>query len=244
MLNKLKEKYSKEFIYPTYLSLLINPFYFSRKGLLQNILPLAKNITGKTLDVGCGGKPYEQLCNSSEYIGLEFDSPENRANKKADSFYNGKDFPFIENEFDSVITTQVLEHVADQTRFFKEINRVLKIDGKLLLTVPFIYNEHEQPNDYVRYSSFGLKAEIENYGFEIIEFRKSISDIRVLFQLLNDYISKKILVKNGYLNLLLILLFIAPFNIIGELLGIVLPGDNDLYLDNIVLAKKKFDYLE
>jgi len=31
----------------------------------------------------------------------------------------------------------------------------------------------------------------------------------------------------------------VPFNLLGEILGWILPGDNDLYLDNIVLARKK-----
>ena len=53
---------------------------------------------------------------------------------------------------------QVLEHVFNPDDFVREIARVLKPGGALLLTVPFVWNEHEQPYDYARYSSFGLRA--------------------------------------------------------------------------------------
>ncbi len=106
------------------------------------------------------------------------------------------------------------------------------------MTVPFVWDEHEQPYDYARYSSFGLKHILNENGFEVIEQRKSNNGIEVIFQLLNDYIFKKTVTKSGYLNLLFILLLMAPVNMIGFIFSKVLPRNNDLYLDNIVLAKK------
>ncbi|MHC2995804.1 MAG: class I SAM-dependent methyltransferase [Candidatus Atribacteria bacterium] len=239
MLNKLKELYLKQQFEPSLLGLFINPFYFARKGLYQNIIKLAKNIKGKTLDVGCGQKAYEKFCNSSEYVGLEIDTPKNKKLKKADYFYDGKIFPFNDSEFDSIIIIQVFEHVFNPEEFLSEVNRVLKMGGVMLITVPFLWDEHEQPFDYARYSSFGLKFILKKSGFEIVESRKSMNDIRVIFQILNDYIYKKTITKNAYINLLLTIILMAPFSIIGEILSKILPKNNDLYLDNIVLAKKK-----
>ena len=54
------------------------------------------------------------------------------------------------------------------------------------MTVPFVWDEHEQPYDYARYSSFGLKHILNENGFEVIEQRKSNNGIEVIFQLLND----------------------------------------------------------
>jgi hypothetical protein len=59
-----------------------------------------------------------------------------------------------------------------------------------------------------------------------------------VFQLLTGYIYKKTVTRSPILNILLTLLLIAPFNLLGELLGIILPRNDDLYLDNVVLARK------
>lgn len=235
--KSLKAVFFKEQFQPGWLGLFVNPFYFARKGLYQEIKSLAPQIKGKVLDVGCGSKPYEALFQVSEYIGLELASPENQ-HKKADYFYDGAIFPFTDKTFDSVITNQVLEHVFNPDVFLSEIHRVLKDDGIVLLTVPFVWDEHEQPFDYARYSSFGLKYLLEKYQFEVIEQRKSIQDIRVIFQLLNAYLYKMTVTPNSYINLLSTLILIAPFNILGTLLANLLPRNKDLYLDNVILAKK------
>ncbi|OGW00612.1 MAG: methylase [Nitrospinae bacterium RIFCSPLOWO2_01_FULL_39_10] len=221
------------------LGIFVNPFYFARRGLYLHIKSLSSFIYGKTLDIGCGGKPYKNLCNSSEYIGLEIDSPENRKNKDADYFYDGKKIPFQDGEFDSIITNQVLEHVFNPDVFILEVNRVLKDGGILLISIPFIWDEHEQPYDYARYSSFGLKYLLENHGFNVIKYRKSINDIRVIFQLINGYIYKKTVTQNAYLNLFIAIILMSPLNILGELLYRILPKNDDLYLDSVVLAKKR-----
>jgi SAM-dependent methyltransferase len=238
MIDAIKRYFNKQQFQPDVLGLFVNPFYFARKGLHENISALAEKVSGKILDVGCGQKPYEKLFRFSQYIGLELDSPDNRRSKKADYFYDGLKFPFRDGEFDSVVTNEVFEHVFNPADFLREINRVLKPAGMLLMTAPFVWDEHEQPNDYARYSSFGLISIIERHGFKVIEHRKSMGDIRAIFQLLNGYFYKKTISRYGYVNLLTTLVLMAPFNVIGELLSKMLPENDDLYLDNIILAQK------
>jgi SAM-dependent methyltransferase len=236
--EKLRSLYQEAQFRPGLLAVFLNPFYFARTGLYRNIQALAPEIQGRTLDVGCGRKPYESLFPASEYVGLELDTPENRKHKKADVYYDGDVFPFPEAEFDSVVINQVFEHVFHPDRFLSEVHRVLRPGGTLLMTVPFVWNEHEAPWDYARYSSFGLSAILARHGFQVKILRKSMGDIRVMFQLMTRYIYKKTATRSPYINMLLTLLLIAPFNLLGELFGILLPGNEDLYLDNIVLARK------
>jgi SAM-dependent methyltransferase len=236
--EKLISFYFREMHSPSWVSLFINPFYFARKGLYRSIKAIAPQITGRTLDVGCGSKPYKFLYNSSEYIGLEIDTKENKSLKDADYYYDGNNFPFNDNDFDSIVANEVFEHVFNPDNFLNEINRILKTDGKLFMTIPFVWDEHEQPFDYARYSSYGIKSILEKHGFAIVEQRKSVSDIRVIFQLLNLYTFKKLVSKNGMINLLVTLIFIAPINILGSLINLILPLNSDLYLDNIILARK------
>jgi SAM-dependent methyltransferase len=240
MLNKqtIISLVERQQFYPTWLGIFVNPFYFARKGLLENIQDLAPNIKGKTLDIGCGSKPYEKIFQASEYIGLEIDSPENRKGKKADYFYQGDIFPFPDDSFDSIVTNEVFEHIFNPENFLSEIHRVLKQDGILLMTVPFVWDEHEQPYDYARYSSFGIKFLLEKHGFKIIEHRKSMNDIRTIFQLTNAYLYKVTSPKTWSSNLLVSLFLMSPFNILGEIFSKILPRNDDLYLDNIILAIK------
>jgi len=238
MLKIIKKIIEDEYFNPGFLGIIVNPFYIARKGLYENIKLFGNNITGKTLDVGCGTKPYEILFNHSIYVGLEFDTGIDTEKKVADFYYDGKTFPFNEAEFDSVVSNQVLEHIFNPDEFLSEINRVLKTNGKLLLTVPFVWDEHEQPYDYARYSSFGLKGLLEKNGFEILDLRKSVNDYSVLVQLFNAYIYK-ITRQNIFIKNLALILVIAPVTILGVLISKLLPKNNDLYLDNIVLAKKK-----
>ncbi len=224
--------------HPGILGLFINPFYFARKELAKHVADLAHNITGKTLDIGCGTRPYEHLYKSNEYIGLEIDTPQNRIAKKADFYYGGDHFPFNDASFDSVVANEVFEHVFNPDQFLSEVARVLKPHGILLLTMPFMWDEHEQPYDFARYSSFGIKYLLQKHGFEVVEQRKSMADIRVIFQLLNAYLYKKTATQSIWLNLLITLVLMMPFNVLGELFAIITPRNPDLYLDNVVLAKK------
>lgn len=238
-MKKYIEKFlAKQDSTPGFLELWTNPYYFARKGLYEHIVRLAPYIHGKVLDVGCGMKPYAKIFTMRKYIGLEIDTLENRAKKKADYYYDGKSFPFGSQEFDSLITSQVFEHVFNPDQFLTEINRVLKDNGYLLLTVPFIWDEHEQPFDYARYSSFGIRHLLENHGFQIVISEKSIKDIRVVFQLLNVYIYKKLSTKNKAIKLLAMLFMLGPVNILGTFFRLITPHNEDLYLDNIILAKK------
>ena len=236
MLARFRAIKRKQDFNPGFLGLLLNPFYFARKGLHQNIVMLAAGIQGRILDVGCGSKPYRRYFNAVEYVGLEMAG---RQNPEADSYYDGKVFPFQTGTFDSVLTSQVLEHVFNPYEFLAEINRVLKDGGSLLLTVPFVWDEHEQPFDYARYSSFGLRHLLEEHGFEVVALRKSMDDVRMIFQMTNAYIYKKTVTRSHSVNLLVTLLLMAPFNMLGEAAGRILPHNSDLYLDNIVLARKK-----
>jgi SAM-dependent methyltransferase len=228
----------KEQFNPTIVGIFTNPFYFSRRGLFLAMCDLGRQLNGRLLDVGCGSKPYESYIAVEKYIGLEIDSERSRMTSKAEFFYDGKTFPFKNEEFDSLLANEVFEHVFNPTEFLTEANRVLRKNGKLLFTVPFVWDEHEQPYDYARYTSFGLKYILEQHGFEVIEHKKSVTNARVIFQLINEFIYKTTYVENTVVRQLLNTLLISPFTVVGILISAVLPSNEDLYLDNIVLARK------
>jgi len=240
MISKLKNRIFLEQYEPSLIGIFVNPFFIARKNLFKHIKEIGKEIKGKTLDVGCGTKPYEKFFASSEYVGLEIETTLNKELKKADFFYDGNTFPFGNSEFDSVVCNQVLEHVFNPDDFLSEINRVLKPGGKLLLTVPFVWDEHEQPYDYARYSSFGLKSLIEKNGFTLLRHVKSVKNYSVISQLTIAYFFK-IVYKKRVIKMFFTLFFFPFITIGGLLLGKILPDNNDLFLDNIILAEKVCD---
>jgi 2-polyprenyl-3-methyl-5-hydroxy-6-metoxy-1,4-benzoquinol methylase len=125
---------------------------------------------GELLDVGCGNKPYEVLFKDkiSSYLGC--DVVQSDLNK-VDVICEATSLTFDNYRFDTVFSTQVIEHVGDPFRMLEEINRVLKKDGILILSAPFCWELHEEPFDFFRYSKYGLKSMIEKNGFEILELK-------------------------------------------------------------------------
>lgn len=125
-----------------------------------------KYISGKTLDLGAGLAKYRQIIKkkASEYI--TFDMVEG---KQIDVVGDVLDLSFKDNSFDTVISTQVLEHVEKPWVMVKEIQRVLKKGGFCILTAPFLIPYHPDPHDYFRYTPEGLNSLFKNQGFEIIE---------------------------------------------------------------------------
>jgi SAM-dependent methyltransferase len=239
ILRFIARAHAQQSFNPTRLGLLLNPFYFARRGLRDAILSARPYVHGRVLDVGCGQKPYLSHFDVSEYVGLEIDTPNTRSAGKADAFYDGRSFPFDDSSFDSVVCNQVLEHVFEPRQFLSEVRRVLKADGKVVFTVPFVWDEHEQPYDYARYSSFGVRYLFESNGFEVVESRKTISGVRAVSQVLNTYFVKINPFRTVKRRLVFEVLTSAPINLLGELAAHVLPENADLYLDNLIVASKR-----
>ena len=200
ILTKLKRIRAQAQYNPGFWGVLTNPFYFARCGLFQEISSLAPFVGGRILDVGCGLKPYQSLFPGCTYVGLEIERQEKCLGTIADYYYKGGVLPFQDEEFDSLLSSQVLEHVEDSDQFLQEANRVLRKGGSLLLTVPFIWDEHEQPFDYRRYSSFGLVAALHKHRFKVLESRKTLANSHVLFQLLAVYLFKATRTSHPLLN--------------------------------------------
>ena len=74
--------------------------------------------------------------------------------------------PFESYSFDYVLCTEVLEHVQKPDQCLKEMCRVLAKGGTLFLTVPFCHHEHQEPHDFFRYTSYGLKHLSIEAGFD------------------------------------------------------------------------------
>jgi len=115
---------------------------------------------------------------------------------------------------------------------------VMKPGAKMLLTVPFVWDEHEKPNDYARYSSFGLKALLESNGLRVLKNEKLGADVTLLFQLTNAYLYKISERWNKYVRLVFTILVMGSLNLLGVVVRYFLPSNPDLFLDHVMIVEK------
>ncbi len=216
------------------------PFYFVRKHLYENIAEIAPLLKGSILDFGCGAKPYAELfVNCTKYVGMDIDvSGHDHSNELIDVYYDGEHIPFEDEVFDNVFSSEVFEHIANPEKILPEINRVLKNNGYMLATVPFIWNEHEIPYDFKRYTSFGIKELLESQGFEIISIKKSTNCIEMMYQMKAEYYRAKFAGLKAWQRHFLQRTVISFQTLKGIILSRVLKEDWSFYGDNIVLCKK------
>jgi SAM-dependent methyltransferase len=223
-----------------------NPFFFIRTALLKKVKQYAPFLSGRLLDFGCGSKPYQSLfTNVTEYIGLDYEGEgHSHINEKIDVYYDGKRIPFPDEQFDSVFSSEVFEHVFNPDEILPEINRVMKKGGKILITCPFVWNEHEVPVDYARYTQFALKHLLEKNGFTIIALDKSGDFTSTNYQMRMLYLSEHfipsipLLGKNKFFKTSVAPGFYFIMNSWFVFKHWLLPKRKDLYLNNIVLAQK------
>lgn len=237
----LRKIYQEESFYPTwFIGVWINPCFIIRRALVKQIQKVAfKFVGGSLLDVGCGSKPYRSLFTVDEYIGIDVDfSGHDHKSSRVDKYYDGCHIPFADNKFNWVFSSEVFQVVFNLDELLNEINRVLVAGGKLAFTSPFVWDEHEQPCDYARYTSFALRQIISRHGFVVESLSQSTTYFETVMQMLAAYISEHILPTNPYLKLALNPLLVAPISIIGSLLGPILPNGGNFYHNNIVIARK------
>ncbi len=144
------------------------PDYLELESLAAGLLRVAEQVQGDLLlDIGCGQRPYAALFGSvRRQIGLDLPVPK-ATPARPDVWGDGMALPFMSGVFDVVLCTQVLEHVPQPELLLKESYRVLRRGGSLVLTAPQTWGLHEEPRDYYRFTSHGLRHLLQDAGFRV-----------------------------------------------------------------------------
>jgi SAM-dependent methyltransferase len=244
-LKKLEERLRREAFITSPLGIVTSPVYIIRNGLYKSILSIAPKVEGDILDLGCGSKPYESLfINAKSYVGVDVEvSGHNHKDSKVDIFYDGKRLPFPDSHFDAVVSFEVFEHVFNIDEVITEIRRVLKPDGQVLITIPFTWEEHEQPYDFARYTSYGIKHIFEKNKFDVMEVKKSTTYVLAVCQMFITYVSQLAYVafesRDSRIPARLFqIFFIFPLNLIALFLNFVLPKRYECFCNSVVFSKK------
>ncbi len=126
---------------------------------------------GVLLDFGCGGQPYREVFQPyvDRYIGADI-----AAAKGVEldlTLTAGQPIPLPSGSVDTVLSSQVIEHVFDVPGYLNECARVLRPGGRLILSAPMQYRHHEVPMDFWRFTRFGVERSLLAAGFSILDLR-------------------------------------------------------------------------
>ncbi len=130
---------------------------------------LKKFAKGRLADLGCGAVPYFECYRTNISSVTCADRFENDF---TDTIIDlNSTFPFESNCFDSVLFSDVINHVYDTDNLFSESFRILKPNGHLIIFTPFLYWISEAPNDFHRFTRFFLLKKCADHNMEVIELR-------------------------------------------------------------------------
>jgi SAM-dependent methyltransferase len=145
-------------------------YYYLHYKYLQKDLAeaISTHSTGKVLDIGCGNKPYRELFEgkSTSYTGCDIVQSDQ---KLVDVICEATNIPLPDESFDTLFSTQVIEHVADHQGLLKEAFRLLKPGGKIIASGPLIWPLHEEPYDFFRFTKYGFQYILEKAGFNVVK---------------------------------------------------------------------------
>ncbi len=164
-----------------------------------------KAIDKRVLDVGAGDCQYRKHFTSSDYTTQDVcDKDVNFSYKHIDIKSEIYTIPLPDNNFDYILCTQVLEHLKYPAKALTELNRLLKHNGELWLTVPLTWEEHEIPYDYFRYTRYSLKFLAEETGYKVQSIKPQGGRFIVLGKMIKDLVPG--LTRNYYLYIIMALL--------------------------------------
>ncbi|OGT33677.1 MAG: hypothetical protein A2W28_03115 [Gammaproteobacteria bacterium RBG_16_51_14] len=144
-------------------------------------------------------------------------------------FADAAQLPLADSSADAVLLLEVLEHVEQFEQVLAEIQRILKADGELYLSAPFIYPAHDVPYDFHRFTRHGLVKDLARHGLNVVTIKQHGNSFVVALQMLNLSLLeqvKKTMDCSSVMGLLLAI-FCYPLCITINLLALLLLGLNN-----------------
>ena len=153
---------------------------------------LAMHARGRLLDLGCGKVPFYEAYRPhiQEVVCVDWPGSAHGA-LHVDEFCDlSQPLPFADAMFDTVLSSDVIEHLPNPELAFQEIGRVLAPGGTLILNTPFLYMLHEVPFDFLRHSRYSLERLSALAGLHIEE----LNELGGLLHVLGDLVGKAVTV--------------------------------------------------
>ncbi len=104
----------------------------------------------------------------TSYFGIDFAQGDPAWDySKLDVIGRLEELPFRDGTFDRLLSIVVLEHTPQPGKVIGEVNRVLKPGGSVHMVVPHMWEEHQKPFDFFRYTSSGIRYLMESAGLRV-----------------------------------------------------------------------------
>ena len=134
---------------------------------------------GFVLDIGCNNRWARiYLDKNVQYLGLDYPPTSvGLYGSQPDLYGDASALPFAPGIFDTVLLFDVLEHLERPELSLLEISKVLKKDGVLFIEVPFIYPMHDEPHDFQRLTTHGLRRDLKASGFQNINISPTLGAV-------------------------------------------------------------------
>jgi SAM-dependent methyltransferase len=158
--------------------------YLSVQPIIQWLSTVAlQKAHGTMLDLGCGNKPYAALFAPAiaKYIGA--DIAQNAAEDVELLIPATGKLPIPDASIDTVLSTQVLEHVPEPQEYLEEVGRVLRPHGTFILTCPMAFMLHEEPYDFYRYTEHGIRYMLNKFNMDVISIETAGGAWRLMGQI-------------------------------------------------------------
>lgn len=177
MSRRLLDLVSGTILHPQWLT---DRFHAQSKQCLRNL----RNAV--VVDIGSGNAGYLRLVDASNTL-YTLDYPAtNRHYQTAPMIYaDARRLPIANDKVDAVFLFEVLEHVPETEKVLSEICRVLRPGGEFYISVPFIYPIHDAPNDYWRFTQYGITNALYGHGLHLTTCHAHGSTFVSALQLLN-----------------------------------------------------------
>ena len=163
---------------------------------------IREHAKGSLLDIGCGRAPlyglYKQYVNNIVCIDWA-DSPHDNLHLDYEFDIN-REIPLADNAFDTILATDVLEHLSNPDCFWRETARLLTVGGKIILGVPFLYHLHETPYDYARYSEYRLALFCRQNGLHILYLEPYGGSLEVLCDIIAKHVRFSMILSSVHLK--------------------------------------------
>lgn len=142
---------------------------------------ISKYAKGKVLDIGCGNKPYLPMFDNkiTEYVGCDVIQSSKFC---VDVLSPADKIPLTDSLFDTIFSTQTIEHVANHQGMLDEAYRLLKTGGYVIISGPMYWPLHEEPYDFFRFTKHGFRYVLEKSGFKVTEINSNGGKWAVLGQ--------------------------------------------------------------